>query len=153
MRPSCPEFLPQQVGGTVGMGAPGHFPTGLDRISCLGPAREEAGMQGACGPAWEAGGGRDLTNKSTAFLLKGGGPGGQWQVPMCRHSTLLVQTSQSCPPGNTSPRRKPPDTGKAHKVKREGLCFPSQLPLTRSHITHLQTNYFEPDILKIPPYN
>lgn len=46
--------------------------------------------------------------------------------------------------------RKPPDTGKANKMKREGLCFPSrtQLPQRPSHITDLQTNYFEPDILK-----
>ena len=70
-------FLPgvpsPAVGGTVGMGGPGHFPTGLDRISCPGPAREEAGVEGAR-TGGEAGGGRDLTKKSAAFLFKGRGP-------------------------------------------------------------------------------
>ena len=68
-----PEFLPQRVGGTVGMGGPGHFPTGLDRISCPGPAQRKP-VRRAPGRGGEVGGGRDLTKKSAAFLLKGRGP-------------------------------------------------------------------------------
>lgn len=51
--------------------------------------------------------------------------------------------------GMFHPFRKSPDTGKANKMKREEavLYFPNSAPTT-SHITNLQTNYLEPDILK-----
>lgn len=51
--------------------------------------------------------------------------------------------------GMFHPCRKSPDTGKANKMKREEalLSFPNSAPTT-SHVTNLQTNYLEPDILK-----
>lgn len=54
--------------------------------------------------------------------------------------------------GMFHPCRKSPDTGKANKMKREEalLSFPNSAPTT-SHITNLQTNYLEPDILKNLP--
>lgn len=56
--------------------------------------------------------------------------------------------------GMFHPCRKSPDTGKANKMKREEalLSFPNSAPTT-SHITNLQTNYLEADILKNFPYN
>lgn len=51
--------------------------------------------------------------------------------------------------GMFHPCRKSPDTGKANKRKKEEalLSFPNSAP-TKSHITNLQTNYLEPDVLK-----
>lgn len=63
---------------------------------------------------------------------------------------LLVQTSHKLNLKECSiPCRKSPDTGKANKMKREEavLSFPNSAPTT-SHITNLQTNYLEPNILK-----
>ena len=65
-------FLPGVPSPAGGRDAGNGGPWALSHRS--GPAREEVGMEGACGPAWEAGGGR-------AFLLRVGGPGVSGRYP------------------------------------------------------------------------
>lgn len=138
----------------MGRAGSGRFPTGLDRISCPGPA-----LRGS--HAWRAP--RDQPpgrsrreeerphKEQHCCFLKGKGTR-RSAAGTCLEAfdAIGANLPRAELTGMLHPCRKPPDTGKANKMKREGLCFPSrtQLPQRPSHITDLQTNYFEPDILK-----
>lgn len=50
--------------------------------------------------------------------------------------------------GMFSPCKKPPDSGKGNKKKREEALLLSNKAPPTSHVTNLQTNYLEPDIVK-----
>lgn len=96
---------------------------------------------------------RGLTKKSTAFFffLKGKRYTRRSVAGTCLEAFYAIGTNlpQAELKGMFHPCRKSPDTGKANKMKREEALpsFPNSAPTT-SHITNLQTNYLEPDILK-----
>lgn len=78
---------------------------------------------------------------------------GQWQVPVWRLFCVIgANLPRAELRGMFHPFRKSPDTGKANKMEKEEALpsFPNSAPTT-SHITNLQTNYLEPDILKNLP--
>lgn len=120
--PRVPSPAGGRDGGNGGPWALSHR-SGQDLLPGSSPRGSQYG--GRLGPAGEAGAGRDLTKKSTAFLLKGRGPEVSRRYLCAGIHRDWCKPPRAAPLGTLPPRRKPPDTGKAHKVKREGLCFPS----------------------------
>lgn len=93
---------------------------------------------------------RGLIKNSIAFFVRAKGA---WRSGA---GTCLEAIGANLPlaelRGKFHPFRKSPDSEKANKREKEEALpfFPNSAPTT-SHITNLQTNYLEPDILKNLP--